>query len=48
MDRNNILTEFKKYTDQYNPEDVKVKLKIDHDTLIKEIEDLGYKVVSVQ
>ncbi|WP_022762005.1 MULTISPECIES: HD domain-containing protein [unclassified Butyrivibrio] len=30
MDRNNILTEFKKYTDQYNPEDVKVKLKIDH------------------
>ena len=28
MDRNNILTEFKKYTDQYNPEDVKEKLKI--------------------
>ena len=30
MDRVRILAEFKKYTDKYNPEDVKVKLKIDH------------------
>lgn len=39
MDRNHVLKEFEKYTSAYNPEDVKVKLKIDHTYRLAELCD---------
>ena len=39
MDRNHVLKEFEKYTSAYNPEDVKVKLKIDHTYRVAELCD---------
>lgn len=39
MDRNRVRDEFAKYTSAYNPDDVKVKLKIDHTYRVAELCD---------